>query len=278
MKRRWLKVLVVLSVLVGGGYLTLCGLAYKYQDRLIYFPDDYFPQDPASAGLEFEDFELDTGQGNTVTGWVVKSEPQAPWVLLFHGNAGNISSRVDYLKLFHDLGYNSAVFDYRGYGRSKGTPTEEGLVADGAAVVKYLKEKHQVSENYLIYFGESLGGGVAAALAVNEPPRALILKSTFTSLVDISSDVYPFLPSGLLLRSRYPTKEAIATFLFPKLIIHGRSDTIIPFAHGQRLFQGAGEPKTFLEIYGGHNTGPLELGAEFKNALKEFIDGAIPQE
>lgn len=278
MKRRWLKVLVVLSVLLGGGYLGLCGLAYGYQDRLIYFPDDYFPQDPAAAALEFEDFEIATGESSTVTGWIVKSDPQAPWVLLFHGNAGNISSRVDYLKLFHDLGYNSLVFDYRGYGRSKGKPSEDGLVADGLAVVKYLEEQHQVSKHYLVYFGESLGGGVASSVAVKEPPQALILKSTFTSLVDMSSDVYPFLPANLLLRSRFPTKERIATFLFPKLIIHGRSDTVVPFDHGQRLFQLATEPKRFLEIYGGHNTGPLELGPDFRNAIKEFIDGSIPQE
>lgn len=268
----------ILSVLVGGGYLALCGLVYSYQDRLIYFPDDYFFQDPAASGLSFESFELSTGEGSTVTGWAVETDPNAPWVIHFHGNAGNISSRVDYLKLFHDLGFNGVVFDYRGYGRSQGQPSEDGLVEDGLAVVRYLLEERKVSKRYLVYFGESLGGGVAAAVAVEEPPQAMILKSTFTSLVDVSSEFYPFLPTNFLLKSRFPTKDRIPTFLFPKLVVHSRSDTVVGFDHGQRLFQVAGEPKQFLEIYGGHNTSPLELGADFKKAVKEFIDAAIPKD
>lgn len=270
--------LLVLGVLGGGGYLAICGLAYKYQDKMVYFPDDYFPQDPSSAGLTYDSFELPVDSDSTVTGWIVESDPQAPWVLHFHGNGGNISARVDHLKLLHSLGFNAVVFDYRGYGKSKGKPSEAGLVRDGLAVVKYLKEEKHVNKRYLIYFGESLGGGVAAEVAEKEPPQAMILKSTFTSVPDMGKELYPFLPANLLLRTRFDTKDRISRFLFPKLIIHSRSDTIVPFDHGQRLYQLASEPKIFLEVYGGHNTSPLELGEEFKTTLADFVRKAVPQE
>ena len=270
--------IAVLGFIFGGGYAAICGAAYHYQDKLLYFPSDYFAEDPAAAGLNFEDFELETSGGATVTGWVVKTKREAPWILHFHGNGGNIANRIDHLKLFNELGFNGVVFDYRGYGRSKGQPSEHGLIEDGQAVVKYLTDEEGVDPDYLIYFGESLGGGVASAVALKEPPRALILKSTFTSVPDMAAELYPFLPARLISRTNFATDKIIPKFIFPKLIIHARADSLIPFQHGQRLYQLATEPKTFLEVYGDHNTSPLGLGDEFKQVIYKFVTEAVPQD
>jgi len=271
-------VLGVLGTLVVGGYATVCGLVYKNQDKLLYFPDDYFITDPASAGLEFEDFSVEVSPEVTVSGWIVETDPAAPWILQFHGNAGNISNRVDHLKLFNELGFNGVLFDYRGYGKSTGIPSEEGLVADGLAVVTYLKEEKGVDPRFLIYWGESLGGAVAAAVSVKEEPRALILKSTFTSVPDLAGELYPFLPVKYLSKTRFDTKNLVPKFLFPKLIVHGHADTVVPFHHGQRLYQLSLEPKTFLKVNRGHNISPMELGLEFKETVRKFVTEAVPQD
>jgi uncharacterized protein len=271
-------VLGVLGTLLVGGYAAICGLVYSNQDKLLYFPDDYFITDPASAGLDFEEFSLEVSPGVTVTGWIVERDPAAPWILQFHGNAGNISNRVDHLKLFYELGFNGVLFDYRGYGKSTGTPSEAGLVEDGLAVVKYLKEEKGVDPRFLVYWGESLGGAVAAAVAAKEEPRALILKSTFTSVPDLAGEVYPFLPVKYLSKTHFETKNLVPNFLFPKLIVHGHSDTVVPFHHGQRLYQLSLEPKTFLQVDRDHNASPLELGDEFNQTVQKFITDAVPQD
>lgn len=276
--KRWLIVLAVLGTLVVGCYAVLCGVVYKYQDRLIFFPDDYMSGDPEAVGLPFEDFSIEHEDGATVTGWIVEKDKDAPWILHFHGNAGNISNRLDHLRLFEDLGFNGVVFDYRGYGKSQGTPSESGLVEDGIAVVEHLLDKREVPKKSLIYFGESLGGGVAASVAQTKPPQAMILKSTFTSIPDLGSDIYGFLPVSALSRHRFETKSKIEKFLFPLLVVHSRSDTLIPFQHGQRLYQLAPEPKLFFESYGGHNASPLELGEEFKKTIKDFVTNAVPSQ
>lgn len=270
--------ITILGVLTLGGYAGLCGLAYKYQNKLIFFPHEFFHQDPSAAGLEFEDFELEVDSESTVTGWIVESESDAPWVLHFHGNGGNIAGRVDHLKLLHGFGFNAVVFDYRGYGKSKGIPTEEGLVADGLAVVRYLVDEKDVNPRRLVYFGESLGGGVASAVAEVEEPRAMILKSTFTSVPDRGAEAYPFLPVRLLSKTKFDTKERIKNFLFPKLIIHSRPDTVVPYHHGQRLFQLSPEPKQFLEFHRDHNTSPLELGDQFERTVRDFVKESVPSD
>lgn len=277
-RKRWIILLAIFGTLTVGGYAALCGAVYKYQDRLLYFPDDYFFTDPAASDLEFEDFELEVGPESTVTGWVVRTAEDAPWVLHFHGNAGNISHRVDHLKLFHTLGFNGVVFDYRGYGRSKGVPSEAGLVADGKAVVEYLENDLGVDRDKLVYFGESLGGGVAAALSETEPPRALILKSTFTSVPDLAAELYPFLPARRLSRTQFATKDRITEFLFPILVIHGRPDRVVPFEHGQRLFQLANPPKEFFPTNRDHNTSPMAFGPDFRETIKKFVQSAMPEE
>lgn len=254
------------------GYGALCALVYARQDSMLYFPDPGLVLTPSDLGLEFEDFELPT-PGGTVTGWTVRApEPDAPWVLVFHGNAGNISYHIDHLPFLHQLGFNAVLFDYRGYGKSRGVPSEAGLVEDSLAVRAYLLEKEGVPPGKLVYLGESLGGGVAAATAeAADAPAGLILKSTFTSVPARASEAFPYLPISLLARTRLDTASRIGSFTFPILIAHGRADEIIGFSHGQTLYEKANEPKAWLEIPGTHNTRPRDLGPEFSARVHEFV-------
>ncbi|MGE0489925.1 MAG: alpha/beta hydrolase [Vulcanimicrobiota bacterium] len=261
---------LVLTLLAAGalGYGGLCWLVYARQDALIFFPDRHLSADPSRLGLTYEEFELASGPSATVHGWVVRTEPSAPWILHCHGNGGNISGRIDELAVFHQLGLNAVVFDYRGYGKSSGQPSEQGITDDAEAVRNYLVD--QLKAEKLVYFGESLGGGVACALAERHPPAGLILKSTFTSVPDVAAEVYPFLPVRWLARVRFPSRQRVARFPFPKLILHGDPDEVIPFHHGRDLFEAAAEPKQFVQIGPGHNTPPDQLGEDYLRAVSEF--------
>lgn len=267
-------VALALVAMAGLSYGALCGLVYLKQDSLLYFPSAVIPVDPGELGLAFESFEIPLAQGDSsVTGWLVRADnpADAPWVMFFHGNGGNIANNISYLAFFKKLGYNGVVFDYRGYGRSKGIPSEAGLVEDARAVREYLITEQGASPESLIYFGESLGGGVACALAAEIPPAGLIMKSTFTSVPARAAEIYPFLPVRWIARTRFESDSRIAKIACPKLFLHAHNDDVVPYHHGQRLFELAGEPKTWLDIPGGHSTGPLELGKEFSSVVGQFI-------
>ena len=256
--------------MLGLGYAGLCGLVYLQQDSMTFVPSRDVRVTPADYKLEFEDFDLDLG-ASSVTGWIVRHEPDSPWVLHCHGNGGNISGRIGHLMLLRKAGCNAVVFDYRGYGKSRGKPHQQGLLEDAIAVRQHLLDKCGVEPKKLIYFGESLGGGVACLLAEKHPPPGLILKSTFTSAADRGAELFPYLPVHLLAKTRLNSASRVPHFEFPKLIIHGRNDEVIPFHHGEKLYQLAAEPKKWLEIPGTHNTGPLDLGEEFLETIRQFV-------
>jgi fermentation-respiration switch protein FrsA (DUF1100 family) len=195
-------------------------------------------------------------------------------VLIFHGNAGNISHRIDYLTMFNRLGYATLIIDYRGYGKSSGAPGEEGTYRDGEAAWRYLMETRKFTPQDIVLFGESLGGGIATWLALQHPPRALVLASTFTSVPDLGAQVYPWLPVRLLARIDYPNLERIRQITVPVLIAHSRNDDIIPFSHGQALFEAAHEPKQLLELRGGHNDGFIFMREEWVRAVGAFLEQA----
>jgi len=192
-------------------------------------------------------------------------------VLFCHGNAGNISHRLESIEIFHRLGLNIFIFDYRGYGQSEGKPTEQGTYEDASVAWRYLTQQRQVNPNEIIVFGRSLGGAVASWLAQSHSPGALILESTFTSLADIAASLYPYLPVRLLLRFKYNTAEYLGKVNCPVLIVHSRDDEIMPFSHGCRLFEMASEPKKFLEISGTHNEGFIISGKDYEKGLNAFI-------
>ena len=213
-----------------------------------------------------------TGDGETLHGWWVPVADAKGTVLFFHGNAGNISHRIDYLTMFKQLGYNTLLFDYRGYGQSSGTPSESGTYLDAQAAWRYLIEIQGIGPERIVLFGESLGGAVAAWLAAREKPGLLALVSTLTSVPDLAAEIYPFLPVRWISRFDYNTLEFLQSITCPIFIAHSPQDEIIPYRHGQRLFQAAPEPKQFLPLQGTHNTGFIFMQPVWKRALGAFMD------
>jgi fermentation-respiration switch protein FrsA (DUF1100 family) len=176
--------------------------------------------------------------------------------------------------MFYRLGYATLIIDYRGYGKSSGTPGEEGTYRDGEAAWLHLMETRKLRPQDVVLFGESLGGGIATWLALQQPARALVLASTFTSVPDLGAQVYPWLPVRLLARIDYANLERIRQITVPVLIAHSRNDDIIPFSHGQALFEAAHEPKQLLEMRGGHNDGFIFMREEWVRAVGAFLERA----
>lgn len=265
-----LKLLYILAA----GYVVLVAFIYAMQAGMLYLPDmpgRELAATPGTIGLEYEDVSLETGDGVGVHGWFVPGSSLRV-LLYFHGNAGNISHRLASIKDFHELGLSVLIIDYRGYGQSGGKPTERGLYRDAAAAWQYLATDRGLSPDDIIVFGRSLGGSVASWLAVEKNPAALIVDSAFTSVPDIGQETYPWLPVRLLARFRHPTREYVANAACPVLVVHSRDDEIIPFHHGEAIFSVANEPKTFLEIRGGHNDAHSTSAAAYRDGVHAFIE------
>ena len=245
----------VLRVAVAS-YVGLLLWMYFRQAHYIYFPSREVNITPTTFRLPYEDIRVTTSDGETIHGWFIP-HPQARGTVLFcHGNAGSIADRIDSILRFHDFGLNVCVFDYRGYGLSSGVPTEEGTYRDAETVWDWLTVKHSIPANRIVVLGESLGGAVAAWVAEQKRPGALILESTFTSLPDMAARMYPFLPVRVLCRFRYNTLSRVPRIACPVLVAHSPDDDMIPFAQGERLFRAAREPKVFLTLKGSHNWRP----------------------
>jgi len=252
-------------------YVGLLVILFVFQSHLIYFPQKEIYETPGRAGLSYEAVFFETTDGVKLSGWFVPAEKPRGVVLFCHGNAGNISHRMDSIRIFHRLRLSTFIFDYRGYGISKGKPTEKGIYLDAEAAWRYLTEIRHVPRTEIILFGRSLGGAIAARLAQDHSPAALIIESTFTSLPDIAADIYPFLPVRLLARFDYNTRKYIKLVNCPILIVHSRNDEIMPFKHGRQLFEAASEPKEFLEITGTHNDGFMASGKSYEEGLDLFL-------
>lgn len=254
-----------------GIYILFAGFLFIFQSRYVYYPEHTISADPSNIGLEFESISFETEDRVKLSGWFIPSEGASSVILFCHGNAGNISHRLESIQIFHRLGLDVFVFDYRGYGRSEGKPSEVGTYRDVEAVWRYLVEERQVSPNRIVVFGRSLGGAVAAWLAHRHTPGALILESAFTSIPDIAAKLYFYLPVRLLSRFKYNTAEYLDEVDCPVLIVHSREDEIMPFSHGQQLFETARGPKEFLEISGTHNEGFITSGKHYEEGLDSFI-------
>jgi fermentation-respiration switch protein FrsA (DUF1100 family) len=297
--------MIILAV-IAGAYLAVCVLAFVFQRYMVFFPDRAMFGTPASVGLPYEDVFFDTSDGVRLHGWFVPApkiegdaEPRvepvaeaaasagaspvaAPGsrrvssntgrvVLFFHGNAGNLTHRVESIRIFHELGLSVFIFDYRGYGRSEGRVSERGTYVDARAAYRYLAGQKRIDPGSIIFFGRSLGGAVAVELATEHRPLAMILESCFPSLADVGQRAYRFLPVRWLLRIRYDSTQRIASLDCPKLIVHSRQDEIVPLDLGRQLFDAAIEPKTWMEIAGDHNSGFVVSGAAYTDGLKKFL-------
>ena len=265
---RVLAVVIVLYVSVG-----LLAKFTNVINHFIYFPERDIFQDPSDFGLEFEDVYLTTSDGVRIHGWFVPGSG-GPTLVWFHGNGGNISHRVDNIAgLNRRLGVSILIIDYRGYGLSEGSPTEQGTYLDAEAAVAHALSRPDVDPERVVLFGRSLGCAVAAEMAVRHDAYAVVLESPFTSVLAMARQAYPFLPGvGLLVGDMYDTLDKVARIDAPIMVLHGDSDEIVPFEMGREVFEAAPEPKRFYIIRGaGHNDTYAAGGASYLDALGSFL-------
>ena len=267
---------ITIGVLCGGAilYIFLASLLYFNQQKYVYFPEKNIQFTPKDNKLDYEDAYFTTEDGVKLNGWYIPAKNEKGVILFCHGNGGNIED-FDTIEIFNKLGLTTFIFDYRGYGKSEGEPWEEGTYKDAEAAWKWLTKEKGISPDRIIIAGRSLGGAIASYLAQKENPCGLIVESSFTSLPDIAAEVYPYFPVRLLARMKYPTIEYIQKIKCPILIIHSPQDELVPYKHGQKLFESAKEPKHFLEIVGMHNDGFTYAGKKYTDAISKFADECV---
>jgi hypothetical protein len=261
--------IVITALLLGYGMLV--AFVYLRQAKMLYFPSRQIEASPADIGLPYDEITLRTADGLRLSAWYVPAENAKGFLIFCHGNAGNISHRLDSMRIFHDLDLNVLIFDYRGYGRSEGEPTEKGTYLDAEAAYDFLVNTQGAAPSRIIIFGRSLGSAVAAELAMRRSAGALIIESGFTSVPDLGKKLFPHMPVRLISRFHYATVEKVGRLGLPKLFIHSPDDEIIPYEQGRKLFEGAAGPKEFLAIRGDHNEGFLLSGDIYIGGLRRFI-------
>ncbi len=267
MMRVFLAIVVIALVVVAAAWL--------FQRQLIYLPSGRVPP-PASVGLpDAEPVQIVTADGLDLGGWFVPAMTAgpAPAVLVCNGNAGNRAGRAPLAVALSEAGLGVLLFDYRGYGGNPGSPSERGLLADARAARDALAGRPDVDQERLVYFGESLGAGVATALAVEEPPAALVLRSPFSSLADVGRVHYPFLPVAPLLRDRYPVAEQAATYAGPLLVLAGADDQIVPAEQSRQVADVAGGHFVLIED-ASHNDRALLDGRRLLGEVTSFLRAA----
>lgn len=270
------SLLPALALVALAAYLGLGALLYLFQGRLVYAPTAIQLDTPASLGLPYCEVSLTTSDGLQLSAWLVKTPAPRGAVLFCHGNYGNISHLLDPIRVFASLGFSVLVFDYRGYGQSEGEPSEEGTYLDAEAAWDFLVQEEGVNPGRLVLCGRSLGGPIAARLARQHLAGALLLESTFTSLPELGSRLYPFFPVRWLARYTYDTLGQLSSIHCPVLVVHSREDSLIPLAQGQELYAAANPPKQFLEISGGHGNGFAVSEAQYRAGLERFFAAYLP--
>jgi fermentation-respiration switch protein FrsA (DUF1100 family) len=271
-----------LAATVGLGAAAYLGSAlylYAFQASYVYFPDEPSRQveaTPGDIGLDFQGVRLGTADGETLAGWFVPAPAARGTLLYLHGNGGNIGHRLDRIEVFHQLGLNVLIIDYRGYGASSGTPSEEGTYQDALAAWNYLTQQRHLAPAGIVVFGESLGGAIAAWLAARHAPAALVVFASFTSIPDLAQGMYPLFPVAWLARYRYDTRASLSRVNCPVLILHSPQDEIVPFSHGQALLGAARGPKRLVELRGSHNDAARVSRPIYVRELGAFLQKFLP--
>ncbi|MCM8796388.1 MAG: alpha/beta hydrolase [Candidatus Omnitrophica bacterium] len=243
----------------------------KFLERkAIYFPQKEIEVYPSAIGLPYEEVNFSTEDNLGINGWFIRSPIGRYTILFLHGNSGNISGRLEKIRMLYELGLNVYIIDYRGYGKSKGSPQEAGFYKDAVASYRYLREKYNILPEQIILYGESLGTAVAIDLATREKIGGIILEGTFSRGRDMAKKIYPFLPNFVFANS-YDSLTKIRVINVPKLFLHSRQDEVVPVVLAQKLFSAANHPKYFVELNGGHNTAFLDSSKEYLTAISEFI-------
>jgi fermentation-respiration switch protein FrsA (DUF1100 family) len=262
--------------------VVLLLLLWVGQRRLMYFPLGSVPPIKALGLHDVEPVAFDTADGLRLSGWffaldaaspVSRAVDQRRAVIVFNGNAGNRAHRVSIATALRDMGLEVLLFDYRGYGDNPGSPTEQGLAMDARAAREFVINQRHIDPRNVIYFGESLGTGVAVTLASEHPPAALVLRSPYTSMVDVARYHYSWLPVGFLLRDRYDSVARIPGVKTRLLIIAGDRDSVVPAEFSRRLYEAASQPKTFVSVPGAdHNDEGLLTGNAVIEEIAKFLD------
>ncbi|MEX1063593.1 MAG: alpha/beta hydrolase [Balneolaceae bacterium] len=265
-----MKRVMNLLLVIGTGYVILLLVLFLIQKRMIYFPVDEVAGDPSAYSLPWENAVIETEDGLKIQGWHIPHEQSDKILLFSHGNAGNMSHRLELLDLLHREGLSVFIYDYRGYGNSEGRPGEKGIYKDIRAAWNYLTEVKGYAENDIILFGRSMGAAVSAYFAQHAAPAGLVIESGLTSVKAMASEIYPFIPA-FLVRQEFATVDYLENVSVPVLIMHSREDSIIGFSHGEKLFRAAREPKYFAELRGGHSNSYIISGDLYFDALKAFI-------
>jgi fermentation-respiration switch protein FrsA (DUF1100 family) len=260
---KWFLIVAVTS------YIAVVALLYFGQRTIQYFPEA-FRTTPVAAGLpQAEEITLDTADGERVIVWHIPPRGEQPVVLYLHGNGASLRWRVDRFRALTADGTGLVALSYRGYGGSSGSPTEEGMIRDADAAYAFAVARYAPAR--IVLWGESLGSGVAVALAAEKPVGHVVLQSPFTSAADVAAGRYWFVPVRLLMKDQFRSDLRIGKVTAPVLVLHGDRDTVVPFALGERLYAMIIAPKKFVRFPGdGHN----DLGAHGAvEAAKQFVAG-----
>lgn len=268
------------AILLLVAYLAILLLLRLNEGRLVYFPGSAhtLTPPPAELRLPIRRVEIRTEDGVVLVGWVIPSTPadsSGRWLLICHGNAGNLSefARPLHYAGLRRLGLNLLAFDYRGYGESGGQPSEAGLYRDADAAYRYLRGELGVPAGRIVLFGHSLGSAVAIDLASRVPAAGLVVEGAPTSLVDRGRELYPWAPVRWLATSRFGSLTKIGRVAAPKLFLHASADEVIPVDHGRRLYAAAAEPRTLVELRGGHGDAFETDSARYFGSIARFLAG-----
>ena len=260
---------VLLTFFFGGTSSGFAQPLASIENAILFHPSKKLEGTPGKIHLKYEEASLHTADNVKLHAWWTPCGNARATMIFSHGNAGNISHRLEKLKIFHDLGLNVFIYDYRGYGRSTGLPSEKGLYADAQAAYEYVVNVRKIPADEIIAYGESLGGPVTAHLAAHNAVKAMILDSTFTSLKDMAHARMPLLAG--LAGSHYDTLADIAKIKSPTLVLHSPNDDVIPYEQGRKLFAASTAHKQFVVLSGGHNDGFLRSKKKYVAELNDFI-------
>ncbi len=269
-----MSVMKILSVVVSSAlliYAAICVFMFFFQKHLIHIPYEQLVGDPLSQGMEFEDLYLTTPDNARLHAWYIPNSNSDYTFWIFTGNAGNKSYMLDAVQLIYDLGYSVFIYDYRGYGPSKGKLTEQTQYEDAEFLWNYLTQTRNIPPNKIVLHGRSLGTAMASWVATKSEPAALILESGFTSITDMSKHIYGWLPIDLLLRWKYDNLERVTQYFGPTLLIHSPDDEIVPYHHSVRLFEASPGTKQILDLSGTHLEGFMDNKEIYTDGITRFM-------
>ncbi len=258
---------IILSI--AAALIILFALVRFLEHKSLYFPLKKIEATPKEIDLDYEDISVTAKDGVKLNGWFIPARNPRATLLFCHGNGGNISHRLEKISMFNFLGLNVLIFDYRGYGKSKGRPSETGLYLDAEAMYQYLLNEKGLVPQEIIAYGESLGSAVAVDLASKYELGGLIIEEGFTSVKDMGETLLPFIPSSVF-KSEFNSLNKIKDIRSPKLFFHSADDEIVPFTLGRMLYDASPEPKEFVQLQGGHNDAFLISQELFMGKIDSF--------